>query len=145
MTGSAGRPQGRPGPIELCVGAVAVDDGRLLLVRRARPPAEGSWSLPGGHVEVGETMAEAVVRELHEETGLVGVCDDLIGWAERIGDRRHLVILDFEVTILDHAAPVADDDASDVAWVPLIDVRTLDLVEGLADFLLTHGILAPLP
>src|SRR2546430_2526319 len=75
---------------EVCVGAVAVDGDRLLLVRRGREPGAGTWSLPGGRVEEGETLAEAVVRELAEETGLEGVCDRLAGWVDRIaeGGRR---------------------------------------------------------
>jgi 8-oxo-dGTP diphosphatase len=126
---------------ELCVGAVAVDDGRLLLVRRGRGPAQGAWSLPGGRVEHGETLAEAVVRELLEETGLEGVCDDLIGWVERFEEGRHFVILDFAVTILEAEHPTAGDDAAEAAWVDLSEVTARRLSEGLAEFLHDHDIL----
>jgi 8-oxo-dGTP diphosphatase len=132
-----------PGPArpEVCVGAVAVDDGRILLIRRGRGPAAGSWSVPGGRVEWGETLAEAVLRELAEETGLEGVCDELIGWVERIGDGHHHVILDFRVTVLEADDPVAGDDAAEAAWVSLDDIAGLALVDGLAEFLHEHGIL----
>ena len=127
---------------ELCVGAVAVADDALLLVRRGRPPAAGSWSVPGGRVRRGETLAEAVVRELAEETGLEGVCGPLLGWVERIDDSHHFVILDFSVTILDPKPPAPGDDAAEAAWVPLDDVAAWPLVEGLAEFLHEHGVLA---
>lgn len=123
------------------MGAIVVDAGDLLLIRRGRGPAAGEWSVPGGRVEPGETLAEAVVRELAEETGLEGVCDRLVGWVERIGADRHLVILDFLVTLLERRLPVAGDDAAQAAWVPLPDVAELALVEGLAEFLHEHGIL----
>lgn len=129
---------------ELCVGAVAVDQDRLLLVRRGHGPGAGWWSVPGGRVEHGETLAEATVRELREETGLEGVCGELLGWVERIDDPYHFVILDFVVTVLDPSGPVAGDDAAEVAWVPLTDVADLRLVEGLAEFLHDHGVLATL-
>lgn len=124
------------------VGAVAVRDGRLLLVRRGRGPAQGTWSVPGGKVERGETLVEAVVRELREETGLEGLCGRLLGWAERIGPDEHHVILDFEVTVVDTAEPVAGDDAAEVRWVDLLDVADLHLVEGLAELLYEQGIIA---
>ena len=126
---------------EVSVGAVAVFDGAILLVRRGRGPAQGTWSVPGGRVERGESLAEAVVRELAEETGLVGVCESLVGWAERIGPDHHYVILDFAVTILSDTEPVAGDDAAEAAWVPLSEVADLTLADGLAEFLHDHGIL----
>jgi 8-oxo-dGTP diphosphatase len=129
---------GRP---ELCVGAVAVDDDLILLIRRGRGPAEGVWSVPGGRVEAGETLAEAVVRELHEETGLVGVCEGFVGWVERMAEGHHYVILDFSVTILSDLEPVAGDDAAEAIWVPLAELADLKLADGLAEFLHDHGIL----
>jgi 8-oxo-dGTP diphosphatase len=129
------------GPVQLCVGAIVVLDGRLLLVQRANEPGAGEWSVPGGRVEPGEMLAEAVVRELAEETGLEGVCGSLVGWVERIGDDHHFVILDFEVTVLGDDDPSAGGDALDAQWVPLADVAEWLLVDGLAEFLHDHGIL----
>jgi 8-oxo-dGTP diphosphatase len=126
---------------EVCVGALALDADRLLVVRRGHGPAAGDWSVPGGRVERGETLAEAVVRELTEETGLEGVCDELVGWVERIGPDHHYVILDFRVTVLSSNEPAAGDDAAEAAWVPLEQVARLKLVDGLAEFLYDHGIL----
>ena len=131
---------------ELAVGAIAVDHDRLLMVRRGRGPAQGTWSVPGGRVYKGETLAEAVTRELREETGLEGVCGPFIGWAELLGDEPtgsglHVVILDFEVTIVDDAEPTPGDDAAEVAWVDLHDVGERTLAPGLAEFLHDHGIL----
>jgi len=125
----------------VAVGAIVVVGERLLLVRRGRQPASGRWSVPGGRVEGGETLAEAVVRELAEETGLEGVCGELVGWVERIDDDHHFVILDFAVTLLDDREPVAGDDAAEVAWVPLGDVAEQALVDGLAEFLHQHGVI----
>lgn len=130
-----------PGAPSVCIGAVAIDDERLLLIRRGRPPGQGLWSLPGGRVESGETLAEAVVRELTEETGVEGVCGALVGWVERMDDDSHYVILDFTVNVLDATPPVAGDDAVEAAWVPLADVAEMALVDGLAEFLHDHGII----
>jgi 8-oxo-dGTP diphosphatase len=127
---------------ELCVGAVALLDGRLLLIRRGHGPAAGEWSVPGGRVESGELIAEAVVREVREETGLECVCGELLGWVERLDDDHHFVILDFDVTVLDDRDPVAGDDAAEAAWVDVDEVGDLRLVDGLAEFLYDHGYLA---
>ena len=124
----------------VCVGAIAIDDGRLLLVRRGHGAAAGEWSVPGGRVEAGETLAEAVVRELLEETGVEGVCTGLIGVAESIGDNHHHVILDYAVEVLPQDA-IAASDALEARWVPLHEVAEYDLVDGLAEFLHEHGIL----
>ncbi|MDQ1442818.1 MAG: 8-oxo-dGTP diphosphatase, partial [Acidimicrobiaceae bacterium] len=84
---------------EVCVGALAVADDQLLMIRRGHGPAGGRWSVPGGRVERGETLAEAVVRELAEETNLEAMCDQFVGWVERISDDHHYLILDFMVTV----------------------------------------------
>jgi len=126
----------------LAVGAVVVDHDRLLLVRRGRGPAQGEWSVPGGKVEHGEALAEAVTRELREETALDGVCGPLLGWGERIIGASHYVILDFEVTLVGDDQPTAGDDAAEVAWVELHEVGALPLVDGLAELLHELGIIA---
>lgn len=130
-----------PGP-GVGVGVVIVDSDRLLMVRRGRGPAAGEWAIPGGRVEAGETLAEAVVRELQEETGLEGVCGEFVGWDERIGEDFHFVLLAFRATLLDEdVEPVAGDDAAEATWVPLADVAELNLVDGLAEFLHDHDII----
>ena len=126
---------------EICVGAIAIDEDDLLLIKRGRGVAAGFWSVPGGRVEEGETLAEAVVRELHEETGIEGVCGELVGVEEVLSEGLHFVILDYAVSVLERAEPVAGDDAAEAAWVPLSDIAELPLTEGLAEFLHDHGIL----
>lgn len=126
---------------EISVGAVAVFDGALLLVRRGHGPAAGRWAVPGGRVEWGETVAEALVREVREETGLECICGQFIGWVELIDDESHFIVLDFEAVILDDGIPAPGDDAVEACWVPLADVAAMDLVDGLAEFLHDHGII----
>ena len=126
---------------ELSVGAIAIVGGRLLLVKRGREPARGRWSVPGGRVEWGETLADAVTRELEEETGLEARCGPLVGWVERIGPSHHYVILDYRVDVVsDPGAVRAGDDADDAAWVALDQLSELPLVDGLLPFLISHGI-----
>lgn len=126
---------------ELCVGGLAIQDDALLLVRRGRPPGAGLWSVPGGRVEGGETIAEALIREMEEETGLAVLVGPLVDWVERIGPGYHFVILDFEVTVVSDQPPVAGDDAAEVAWIPLDQVTDLPLVEGLAEFLAANDLI----
>lgn len=127
---------------EVAVGAVAVLDDRLLVVRRGHGPAAGEWAVPGGRVEAGETLHEAVVREVREETGLDVVVERFLGWVERLGDDHHFVILDFVVGVLDpDPVPVAGDDAAGAAWVPLHELSEIRLVEGLHEFLTDTGII----
>ena len=130
----------RPRP-EVCVGAIAVEDDCLLMIRRGRGPAAGEWSIPGGRVEQGETLAEAVVRETREETGLEVVCDRCVGWVERVGEDHHFVILDFIVSVLESEPIHAGDDAAEARWIPLHDVAELRVVEGLVEFLVDHHVI----
>lgn len=150
--GAPGRPEAdlaAPRP-QVAVGAVAVAGGALLLVRRGRPPETGRWSLPGGRVEAGETLAEAVVREVLEETGLAVRCGRFLGWVERIGPGHHFVILDFVVDPADGVAAAlppltAGGDATAARWVRLPDVPATPLVSGLEAFLRDRGVLGPKP
>lgn len=113
------------------VGAVVVEDGRILLVCRGRPPQAGRWSVPGGRVEPGETPQEAVVRELVEETGLAARCGRPLVEAAVTIEGAHYDITDYMVTIVGTRDPVAGDDAAAVRWVDLAAAEGLPLVEGL--------------
>jgi|SRR5476649_759405 8-oxo-dGTP diphosphatase len=113
------------------VGAIAVRDGALLLIRRGHAPSRGRWSLPGGRVESGETAHEALAREMAEETGLIVEVGELVGEVVRPGPNGVTYrIQDFRVTLVGDDA-VAGDDALDVAWVPLEDVAKYRLSTGL--------------
>ena len=130
--------------VEISVGAVIVHDGRLLLIRRGRGVAAGRWSLPGGRVEFGETLAQAVAREVREETGLTVTVGEFLGWVERMGQDPpyHYVILDFEAAPAEPDLTLtAADDASAALWVPLGEVPQFDLVIGLEEFLNEVGVL----
>ena len=131
---------------EVAVGAVVQRKGELLLVRRARGPAAGDWSLPGGRVRFGEELPEATVRETREETGIDVAVDRFLGWVERMGndpDPYHFVILDFACVPLDAHQPLAAaDDATDARWVPFDALEGLSLVPGLLEFLEDAGVLS---
>lgn len=127
----------------VAVSAVVRRGDDLLLVRRARGPAAGRWALPGGRVEPGERLADALVREVREETGLEVEPGELIGVDERIGDAEHHVIVCFSAAPADGGGTVrAGDDAAEARWVRAADVRAYDLVPGLGEFLARHGVLA---
>lgn len=125
---------------EVCVGAIVIDDRqRLLLIKRGRGAAVGQWSVPGGRVEGGESLEDAVEREVMEETGLRIRCGRFVGWVERIGVDYHFVIMDFLAeTASGSEALTAGDDAADAAWVPLDELERIDLVDGLLHFLDEH-------
>jgi 8-oxo-dGTP diphosphatase len=117
-----------------CVGAVITDaSGRLLLIRRANEPGRGLWSLPGGRVEPGESDAEAVVREVREETGLVVSPGQLVGRAQ-IGD---FDVGDYACTVLGGRLAAATD-ALDAAF---LDPRTVPTTAGLVEILAGWGVL----
>jgi ADP-ribose pyrophosphatase YjhB (NUDIX family) len=111
-----------------------------LLIRRAKPPGVGTWSLPGGKQELGETAEAAARRELFEETGLDCGPLTLIGHADLIHSLPSGEI-EFHYTILDFAAPyvggepVAGDDASATAWVRETDYPRYQLTPELRDML----------
>lgn len=117
---------------QLGVGAIVIWQGRLLLVRRGRPPGQGLWALPGGRVRAGEPMRVALEREILEETGLSIEAGELawqFEYIERDEDRVlrfHYVVLDFLARYIEGEV-VAGDDADDVAWVGFADLPALSL------------------
>ena len=124
---------------ELCVGAIAIIDGKILLVKRKTEPEIGKWSIPGGHVDIGESLESAVERELYEETGLRGKCKTFVGSGEVISDNSHKVILDFEVVIEGNNEPIPATDAIASKWIPLEDINSLEMADGLETFLEENG------
>jgi len=116
------------------VGGVVISDGRALLIRRGSPPLERPWSIPGGMLEVGETLLEGVRRELVEETGVEVRVLDLIEVFERInldGDgkaRYHFVVLDYLCERL-RGEPRAGSDVTDVAWAAPEELAQYSLTE----------------
>ena len=121
-----------------CVGAVLKDDaGRLLLIKRGHEPGKGLWSIPGGRIEAGETDEEAIIREVHEETGLVVTAGSFIGSVRRPAGQpgTELDIRDYMATITGGRL-AAGDDADDVMWAAPADLSRLPLAAGLLEALL---------
>jgi 8-oxo-dGTP diphosphatase len=125
------------GPDIPCVGAIVRDRaGRILLIERGQPPAEGMWSLPGGRMEPGESAEEAIVREVLEETGLdVAVVREVGTVLRDAPNGGRYVIRDFLVAPIAEATPVAADDARDARFVTQQQLRALPTTDGLIEAL----------
>jgi 8-oxo-dGTP diphosphatase len=114
------------------VGGVVIAGGRALLIRRGNPPLEGEWSIPGGTLEVGETLLDGVKRELAEETGIEVRVGELIEVFERIfpdGEdqpKYHFVILDYLCEAIRGTAR-AGSDVTDVAWAAESELQKFSL------------------
>ena len=119
----------------LSVGAVIVDGDRVLLIKRGRPPMKGRWSFPGGVVELGEALAEAVAREAREETGLaigVGPVVHVLDRVERAADGRveyHYVIVDYLCRV-SGGALACGSDAEEARWVDAAGLEALQPTEA---------------
>lgn len=124
------------------VGAVVLDGDRVLLVRRGQAPSQGKWSIPGGLVDLGERLEDAVLREVKEECGLLVRLVGLCGVIDRVtlGDRAdggpapvryHYVIIDYAAVAV--AGEIcAGSDAAEARWVPLADLPRYETTDGLA-------------
>jgi len=115
------------------VGAVVLGPGGVLLIRRAKPPRQGQWSLPGGAQKTGETVFDAARREVLEETGLevdiLGLVDvvDSIRRDDAGKVRYHYTLVDVVAVATEPGNPIAGSDARDAAWMVLEDISGLDL------------------
>ena len=129
-----------------CVGAVVTDaQGRLLMIKRGHEPGAGLWSIPGGRIEPGETDAEALVREMLEETSLTVAPGRLLGRVQRPGlDGTVIDIRDYAATVVG-GTPRPGDDAADVRWVAAGELDSLEITEGLIEALTDWGVLTPEP
>jgi 8-oxo-dGTP diphosphatase len=122
----------------LAVSAAIVRDGKILVVRRARAPAHGLYTLPGGVVEVGETLMEAVAREVREETGMRVEPVALAGFREAVArdadDRveRHFVILCFAARWR-AGEPVLNEELDEARWIDPAELAGLKTTPGLAE------------
>ena len=120
------------------VGAIIIEGDRLVLVKRANPPIQGHWSIPGGVLEVGETVSEAAIREAHEETGLIVEPGELLGVYDRIlrdpGHRvqYHYVLIDF-LCRPKGGQLLAASDAAEVRWFTRAELPPLALAEDTLD------------
>jgi mutator protein MutT len=121
------------------VGAVIIKDGKILLEKRKSEPGRGKWSIPGGLVELGESVSQTVVREVAEETGLE-VCEpELIDVVDNVvrdekGEiKYHFVIIDYFVK-LKGGNLKASSDAEELRWVQLNEVEKYDLTKTFMDF-----------
>jgi 8-oxo-dGTP diphosphatase len=120
------------------VGAIIIEDGRVLLVKRGHPPLAGEWSIPGGVLEVGETLREAATREAREETCLTVEPADLLGVYDRVirdddgHTLYHYVLIDFLCRRVDGEARAADD-ADEVRWFTPEEAGNLALPEDTSE------------
>lgn len=116
------------------VGAIIIEAGRVVLVKRAHPPIQGQWSIPGGVLEIGEMIREAAVREAREETGLVVEPGELLGVYDRIlrdplhRVQYHYVLIDFLCRRVGGELQAASD-AAEVRWFRHEDLAGLHLAE----------------
>jgi len=131
-------PRSYPDRPILAVSAVVWRDGRFVVVRRARPPAQGVFTLPGGGVEAGETLKQAVVRELREETGLIVEPIDVAGHREVIMRdaegrvARHFVILAF-AALWRQGELTLNEELAEARWIDAAELAGLTTTEGLAE------------
>ena len=115
--------------------------GRLLMIKRGHEPGAGLWSIPGGRIEPGETDAEALVREMLEETGLAVEPGRLLGRVQRRGpDGTVIDIRDYAATVIGGTLR-AGDDAADVRWVAATELDSLEITDGLIEALTSWGVL----
>jgi 8-oxo-dGTP diphosphatase len=122
-------------PPRLAVGAIVNDaSGRVLLIQRGQAPAQGRWTLPGGKVERGETLAQAVQRELFAETGVRAKLGPLVEVFEYIDAQFHYVILDYRMTEPE-GEPQAGEDAAAARYFSLDEAAALETTDGLLPIL----------
>jgi len=117
------------------IGAVIINEGKIALIKRGSEPSKGKWTIPGGLVELGETLEQSVIRETKEETGLDVENPRLIDVVSNVDlDEKgkvkyHYVIIDYLVHVKNGTAK-ASSDAEELRWVPFEEVEDYDLTRS---------------
>jgi len=126
-----------PEPMIGVSGLLFNDHAQVLLIKRNKAPAQGLWSVPGGKLEAGESLAECCRREICEETGLHVDVLSVVAVVERRVENFHYVIIDFLVELQDpdDASPSPASDVSEACWIDLTDIDRYPLVPGLLEII----------
>lgn len=121
------------------IGSIIIKEGKIALIKRGNEPGKGKWSIPGGHVELGEPLEQAVIRETEEETGLDVENPRLVDVVSNVDldesgkVKYHYVIIDYFVHVKNGVAQ-ASSDAAELRWVPFDEVEDYDLTRSFRVF-----------
>lgn len=120
------------------VSGIVFNGANVLMIKRGQAPAQGLWSIPGGKLEPGETLAEACRREVEEETGLLIEVQQIAAVVERKQEGFHYVIVDFLAVLADASGtePTPQTDVSEAKWIAIDDLPNYPIVEGLHEIII---------
>ncbi len=121
------------------VGALIIEEDKLLMIRRGNPPFEGYWSIPGGKIKWGEKLEEALKREVQEELSVEVEVGELAGIVESIVEKEgdvvyHYILIDYFCRIIS-GTPKASSDALELRWVSLKELRNIKVTPSLLKLL----------
>ncbi|MDG1198191.1 MAG: NUDIX domain-containing protein [Actinomycetota bacterium] len=120
---------------ELCAGSIVYSEEKILLIRRGAEPEKGLWSLPGGRVQMGESIRHAALRELKEESNLEGQFEEMMGWVDLLIGEHRYVIVNLRFSVSNASNLKAGDDAAEAKFFKLEELHGLDMNDRTRNFL----------